>query len=166
MKILLAFLVSITALSTFAQVPPHMRCEMPRSVQCENFVNSNLSRWDVRDEYVQRRLRNACAGNEEALCVTNSAQNLPWYDLKDTNDMLQVATSCKLTRMSCVNYITERISKYEFNEPNEISEVNRACARADADCVHQACNSREHNCRSKNGLMRAAMSCFESCWPR
>lgn len=169
------FFIAIINLNVFAKtevisanksIPPHMRCKMPRSQACEKFVNSKISRWDRNDDSVQRKLVNACAGNESNLCVKNSALTLPWYNVENTEDMLRVATSCKLTRMDCVRYVKSKLSKRDYDSVDELYGINFACARADAYCVNQACDSRRYDCSRKDGLLRAAESCFESCFPR
>lgn len=166
MKAFVLILILASAAPVFSQVPPRMRCEFPPSPKCEDFVNSKLSRWDQRDEYLQRQLTSACAGNKGDACVSFSAENLPWYDVKDANEMIQVARSCQLADLECVKYVSSRLSRYEYNEPNEISNVNRACARADVECVKTACESRDYDCDRRYEILQAARSCFKPCWPR
>lgn len=160
---LLIFGIVLSGRDALAHTPPGQRCEVPRSLACEDFVNSKLSRWERKDEHLQRRLRHACSGNPGAACVSFSAANLSWYDVKEAKNMLQIAGSCALTNVKCAAYVKSRLARHEFNEPNEIEAVNGACSRSASSCVQKACASEKYDCDDKFELLNAARSCHRPC---
>lgn len=160
MKFLLAFLFSFTV---FAGPFPSNHCPVKPNLECEKHVISQIPWFDAKDPEELRKIKYACAGNQGDACVKRLSKDLPWYNTNNTEDLVRVAQSCALTNLSCVDYVTKRLSSVEYKDMEDVTAVARACARAEASCVDQACSNGELNCRQKDGLLRAARSCFEPC---
>lgn len=165
MKLVILSLILLSNL--WAQIPPHARpgyCPQKKSIACEDYIISRVSPWDVDDDYEYTLLENACAGNVKDECMQLAEKHLPWYEMNNFEDLRNVANACKLTSVSCMNYIIPSLSQWDYNRLDEFRTIARACARVmDTNCIKRRCALRDYNCRRKDDLLKAARKCYEPC---
>jgi hypothetical protein len=154
--------------SAWAQVPPQNRpgyCHQRASSPCVDSLLNRLPRWDQDEERELKQIEVACAGNIGSECVELASKYIPWYELNNKEDLLNLARKCALTEVSCMNKLIPQLSRWDYNKLESFSEVARACARVtDVKCIDRRCNLRDYRCTRSAELLRAARACYTPCY--